>query len=57
MRDKIIFFQQLFDTKKIVGDSLWIVGGEFKLIRSLQEKKGGVRRLDQTSIAFDGYMQ
>jgi len=40
-----------------MGDSLWIVGGDFNLIRLLQEKKGGVRRLDQKSIAFDGYMQ
>jgi hypothetical protein len=31
----------------------WIVGGDYNLIRSLEEKKGGSRRLDQDSNDFN----
>ena len=31
----------------------WIVGGDFNIIRSLEEKKGGSRRLDRDSDAFN----
>jgi len=41
--------------KQIIGNSLWMVEGYFNLIRSLEGKKGGLRRLDQVSNDFNGY--
>lgn len=40
--EKLNFLQQLVHIKYLVEDSLWIVAGDFNLIGSLQEKKGGV---------------
>lgn len=45
--DKIHFLKKLMETKQIIDDSLWVVGDDFNLIRSLEDKKEGVRRLDQ----------
>lgn len=51
--NKLISLQQLVNIIDLVEDSLRIFDGDFNLIISTQEKKGGVRRIDQTSIAFD----
>jgi endonuclease/exonuclease/phosphatase family metal-dependent hydrolase len=36
----------------IVGQQRWIMGGDFNIILSLEEKKGGIRRLDKESANF-----
>ena len=36
-----------------VGQDHWVIGGDFNLIRSLEEKKGGVRNLSGITQAFN----
>ena len=52
-RDKKVFLQQLQTLKQMIGNSLWLFGGDFNILRLLREKKGGIHRLDQTSTNFD----
>ena len=35
----------------------WILGGDFNLIRNLQEKKGGIRALNPTCKDFDNFIE
>lgn len=35
----------------------WILGGDFNMIRSLSEKKGGTRSLGRDSIAFQNFIK
>jgi len=37
----------------MIGNSLWLFGGEFNIIRLLEVKKGGIRRIDQALANFD----
>ena len=39
---KPAFLESLTDLKSLVQDKAWIVGGDFNLIRILDEKKGGI---------------
>ena len=34
----------------------WIVAGDFNMIRSITEKKGGIKHLGRDSIAFQNFM-
>lgn len=40
--------------KQMIGNALWLVGGYFNIIRLLEEKKGGIHKLDQASSNFYG---
>lgn len=52
-RDKKVFLQPLKMLKQMIGNSLWLFGGDFNILILLREKKGGIHRLDQASINFD----
>ena len=41
----------------MVGNKHWILGGDFNLIRNLQEKKRGIRTLSPTSNDFDNFIE
>jgi exonuclease III len=53
-RDKQAFLKSLSYLSSLTQHNRWIVGGDFNIIRSLEEKKGGSRRLDQESSDFNG---
>jgi exonuclease III len=52
-RDKQAFLRSLSHLSSLTQHHKWIVGGDFNIIRSLEEKKGGSRRLDRDSEAFN----
>jgi hypothetical protein len=39
------FLEELRSLKALVGQEHWIISGDFNLIRSLEEKKGGIRTI------------
>ena len=39
---KLAFLESLSDLKKLVQDKAWIIGGDFNLIRNLDEKKDSI---------------
>ena len=45
--------ESIFYLKSLVKDKSWIMGGDFNLIRNLDETKGGIRNLNTTSILFN----
>eukprot|EP00253_Pinus_taeda_P031484 PITA_31484 len=47
------FLRNIQEVRRIIPDNLWIVAGDFNLIRDLGEKKGGVRRQDQSMEEFN----
>jgi hypothetical protein len=52
-RDKHAFLRNLEYLCSLIHHNRWIVGGDFNIIRSLEEKKGGSRHLDQDSNDFN----
>jgi exonuclease III len=52
-RDKQAFLRSLSYLSSLTQYHRWIVGGDFNIIRSLEEKKGGSRRLDRDSGDFN----
>jgi exonuclease III len=52
-RDKQAFLRSLSYLSSLTQYNRWIVGGDFNIIRSLKEKKGGSRRLDRDSCDFN----
>lgn len=50
---KAIFLEEIYHTKEWVGREHWIIGGDFNLIRSLEEKKGGVWSLSNISASLN----
>jgi len=49
---KLEFLDSLPGLKEEAGGLPWILGGDFNIIRSLEEKKGGIRRLTQVNELF-----
>eukprot|EP00253_Pinus_taeda_P033889 PITA_33889 len=47
------FLRNIQAIRSIIPDNLWIVGGDFNLIRDLGEKRGGIRRHDQSMEDFN----
>eukprot|EP00253_Pinus_taeda_P013830 PITA_13830 len=39
--------------RRIYPEAAWIIGGDFNLIRSLEEKKGGIRKMDHFMDKFN----
>ena len=56
MDDKVKFIDSLVDLRSRFGDIPWILGGDFNMIKSLLEKKGGTRTLNKDSLAFQTFM-
>jgi exonuclease III len=52
-RDKQAFLSSMRQTSSHTHYKNWIVGGDFNIIRSLEEKRGGSRRLDRESSDFN----
>lgn len=50
---KETFLEEIRHTKEWVGREHWIIGGDFNLIRSLEENKGGVRSLSNINASFN----
>ena len=47
------FVDSLSDIKKIAEGKSWILGGDFNLIRNLEEKKGGIQNLNTASAKLN----
>eukprot|EP00253_Pinus_taeda_P026041 PITA_26041 len=52
-REKENFMQKMKAIRRIYPEPAWIIGGDFNLIRSLEEKKGGIRKADQYMSMFN----
>jgi hypothetical protein len=52
-RDKQIFLRSLHYIASLAQNKNWITGGDFKIIHSLTEKRGGSRCLDRDSNDFN----
>lgn len=50
---KAAFLEEVCSTQEWVGTHFWIIGGDFNIIRSLEEKKGGARSLSNVSSTFN----
>ena len=50
---KLAFLEELRSLSAGVGREHWIIGGDFNLIRSLEEKKGGIRTLSGVIASFN----
>jgi len=42
-RDRKDFLNNVQIVRKVMPGNLWIIGGDFNLIRKLGEKRGGIR--------------
>jgi exonuclease III len=51
--DKQAFLSSLRHLSSLTTHDRWTLGGDFNIIRSLEEKKGGSRRLDLDTIDFN----
>eukprot|EP00253_Pinus_taeda_P003838 PITA_03838 len=51
--DRENFIKNLQATRRLHPETAWIVGGYFNVIRSLKEKKGGIRKTDQYMEIFN----
>eukprot|EP00253_Pinus_taeda_P029818 PITA_29818 len=47
------FMRNIQAVRKLIPDDLWIIGGDFNLIRDLGEKRGGIRRQDPSMDDFN----
>jgi exonuclease III len=56
-RDKKAFLRNLEYLSNLTRHNRWIVGGDYNLIRSLEEKKGGSICLDQDSSDFNSLIE
>jgi len=52
-----VFLKSLDYTSSLLHHDKWILGGDFNIIRSLEEKKGVSRRLDQDSSSFNNLIE
>jgi len=55
-REKPIFIDSLAFLANWVGQRNWVLGGDFNLITSFQEKHGGTRKLDQNFEKFNNML-
>eukprot|EP00253_Pinus_taeda_P017343 PITA_17343 len=51
------FINSLKTTRRLYPEAAWIIGGDFNLIRSLDEKKGGLRRRDHFMDSFNDVIE
>lgn len=56
LEDKHKLLTSLEELRERHLDMPWILEGDFNMIRSLTEKKGGTRKLGRDSIAFQKFM-
>jgi len=46
------FLQNLKAMRRLIPEKPWIIGGDFNMITTLEEKRGGLRRVDSDMEAF-----
>eukprot|EP00253_Pinus_taeda_P033811 PITA_33811 len=51
------FINSFKTIRRLYPEAAWIIGGDFKLIRSLDEKKGGLRRRDHFMDSFNDLIE
>eukprot|EP00253_Pinus_taeda_P005056 PITA_05056 len=56
MDEKLRFLDSLMDLRERYVEMPWIMGGDFNMIKSLSEKKGGTRTLNKYSLAFQTFL-
>jgi exonuclease III len=56
IQEKELFLQNLAYLSSIAKNQRWIVGGDFNMILTLEEKRGGKKRLEQDSIKFQEFL-
>ena len=54
--DKLKLLESLIDLWDRQAGIPWIIGGDFNMIKSLSEKKGGTRVLTKDSLAFQSFI-
>eukprot|EP00253_Pinus_taeda_P007926 PITA_07926 len=52
-RDRKNFLRNIQAVSKLISEDVWIIGGDFNLIRDLGEKRGGIRRQDPSMDDFN----
>eukprot|EP00253_Pinus_taeda_P031160 PITA_31160 len=52
-REKENFLNSMKIIRRLYPEVDWIIGGDFNLIRSLEEKKGGIRKMDHFMEKFN----
>eukprot|EP00253_Pinus_taeda_P013029 PITA_13029 len=55
--EKENFLNYIQSIRRIYSDVDWIIGGDFNLIRSLEEKKGGIRKSDSLMGRFNALIE
>jgi len=53
--EKLRFLNFLVDLRSRHEEISWVIGGDFNMIKSLSEKKGGTRILSRDSIGFHSF--
>ena len=56
IQEKLKMLIDLDEVRQHHGATHWIVGGDYNMITNLAEKKGGLRRLDKDSEAFNTFI-
>jgi len=51
--EKENFINSMKIIRRLYLEAAWIIGGDFNLIRSLEEKKGGIRKMDHFMDKFN----
>jgi hypothetical protein len=51
-QDKDLFLQNLAYLGSIAEHKIWIIGGDFNMILTLEEKRGGKKCLEQDNLKF-----
>ena len=54
--EKLRFLDSLVDLRSRHAEIPWVMGGDFNMIKSLSEKKGGTRVLNKDSLAFQSFI-
>jgi hypothetical protein len=52
-KDKLTFIHNLDCLSTLTNDHRWIMGRDFNMICNLEEKRGGIRRLEVESDTFN----
>jgi len=52
-RERKNFLKDLQTTRRIFPGIPWILGGDFNMIRTMEEKRGGINRPDQNMEEFN----
>jgi len=51
-QEKYLFLHTLSFLGRLIGYKCWILGGDFNIILTMEEKSGGTKRLEQDSGKF-----